>query len=64
MGRLAPLQIPIKHLKHGDMPDACVIEFLKREARDGKLGKQPLTGVIAKLTSSRDIAGELKAGAE
>jgi hypothetical protein len=51
-------------MKHGYMPDACVIVFLKCEARDGKLRKQYLACGIPQLASPGAVPGELKAGAE
>jgi len=46
------------------VPDARIIELLKRQARNGQLGKQPLAGVVAKLARSRGVAREFKAGAK
>jgi hypothetical protein len=58
------LQILVKNPKHSDVPNAGIIEFLERHARDGKFGKEPLAGGIAKFTSSGAIPGKIKAGAE
>jgi hypothetical protein len=58
------LQIFVKNLKHGYMPDAGVIEFLKGEARNGKFGEQYLACGIPQLASPGAVPGELKAGAE
>ena len=62
--RSSLLQIRVEDLKHSDIPDARVVEFLQSEARNGKCGKQPLAGVIAERASFRDAAGELEAGAQ
>ena len=61
---LITIEILVENPKHSDMPDACVIELLEREARDGQLGKKPFTGAIPQHARPGDVAGELKASAE
>jgi hypothetical protein len=58
------LQIFVKNLKHGYMPDAGVIEFLKGEARNGKFGEQYLACGIPQLASPAAVLCEFITGTE
>ena len=62
--RLVLLQILVKNLEHGDIPNARIVQLLEREASDGQPRKQPLTRGIAKLISSGQFAGKLEPGAK